>query len=70
MVRKIENKSARMIEVEEEWGIEIEELLRWAYVDQNYSSSEISTYLSIRRTTINKWLKLAGIYRGKVALSE
>lgn len=68
MVRKIENKSPRMLQVEDEWGIELEELLRWAYVDQGYTTEEISTYLSIRRATISAWLRKAGIHRGKVKL--
>ena len=70
MVRKIENKTKRMLQVEDEYGIEIEELLRWAYVDQGYTASEIGIYCGVRRETAQDWLKRAGITRRKVVLVE
>lgn len=70
MVRKINNKSKRMLEIEDEYSVEIEELLRWAYVDQNYSTKEIGIYLNVQRNVVSKWLRKAGISRRRVRLDE
>lgn len=67
-MKKIRNKSKRILEVEQNKGVEIEEELRKLYVDENKSTEEIAKCLSISYVTAFRWLQLAGIYSRKLEL--
>jgi len=68
-MRNIEDKTSQMTALESHYGIEIEELLRWMYVDQEYTLTEMADYLNLQRKTVQRWMELAGIHRRKVELS-
>lgn len=61
-MKHIENKTKRMLEIEEEKGECIEEILRSMFVDENKSIDTITKELRLSYVTTIKWLKQAGIY--------
>ena len=67
-LKKIHNKSKRILRVEQTKGVEIEEELRRLFVDENKSTEEIANYLSISYVSAFRWLQRAGIYSRKLKL--
>lgn len=67
-MRKISNKSTKMKLIEHKRGVEIEELLRQMYVDENKPTQTIANELQLSYITTVKWLKLAGIHSRKLQL--
>ena len=61
-MKKIKHKNYAMMRVESENNVEIEELLRQKFVDENKTIEKISNELQISYVTTIKWLKLSGIY--------
>lgn len=61
-MKKIHNKNAKMKSIENREGVDIEELLRIKFVDENKSIQNITDELQISYVTTIRWLKLAGIY--------
>ena len=61
-MKKINNKSHRMLEIEEEHGNSIEEILWNLHVKEGKHNQQISKELNIRPNNVTKWLRLAGIY--------
>lgn len=57
-----------MLEIEEERGVNIEEVLRELFVDQNKSTKKIADELSISYVTAFKWLQQAGIYSRRLKI--
>ncbi|MDD4804374.1 MAG: helix-turn-helix domain containing protein [Candidatus Pacebacteria bacterium] len=57
-----------MKQVEQHFGIPIEELLRIKFVDENKPHSQIADELNINYTTVIYWLKKAGIYSRQLQL--
>lgn len=57
-----------MIRIEKEKGVNIEELLRVMFVDENKTTKNIAKELSISYVTAFKWLKLAGIYSRRLEI--
>jgi len=67
-MKRILNKTSKMLEIEQLNGKEIEEIVRQLYVDENKTLNEICTELSISLITAMKWLNLAGVYSRKLDL--
>lgn len=65
-VKKINNKSKPMLEIETKLGEEIEEILRRLFVDENKSQIEIANELNLSYVTVVKWLRLAGVRSRKL----
>ena len=61
-MKKINNKSKRMLEIEGEFNNSIEEILWCLHVEQGKHNQQISKELGIRPNNVTKWLRLAGIY--------
>lgn len=61
-MKQIKKKNAKIKLIENREGVNIEELLRIKYVDENKSVEKISNELNISYLTTTRWLKLAGIY--------
>lgn len=61
-MKKITNKSKKMLGIEEEKGECIEEVLRSMFVDENKSIIDITNKLNLSYATTISWLKQAGIY--------
>ena len=61
-------KSKRIIEKEEEWGINVEEALRRLYVDENLHKDEMASRLGISKLTIEKYMKLAHIFSRRLKI--
>jgi transposase len=60
-MKKITNKSQKMLDIEVLFGGEIEEILRIRYVDENKSIQTIATELNLSYITVHKWLMKANI---------
>lgn len=56
-MKKISKKTLLMKWTELNEGVEIEELLRRLYIDEEMSIRDIADRLNIHYNTINKWLK-------------
>lgn len=67
-MKKIKNKSERMLKVEKEFGEEIEELLRRLYVDEDLNFRQIADKLKIHYTIVSKWMRYASISSKKIDL--
>lgn len=67
-MKPIPNKTPSMQQIEQRFGIPIEELLRIKYVDEHKPHSQIADELNIDYTTVIYWLKKAGIYSRKLQL--
>ena len=67
-MKEIENKSKLMLEVEQKYNKEIEEILRRMFVDENKSKHTIADELSISYVTAFKWLARAGIYSRRLEI--
>ena len=61
-MKDIIRKSEKVLSVEKEYGVRIEDLLRKLYVDDNLSEEKISQMLNLHINTIKKLLPKAGIY--------
>lgn len=55
-----------MLQIEQEKGENIEEVLRRMFVDENRPTENIAKELSISYVTAFKWLEKAGIYSRKL----
>lgn len=67
-MKTIYNKNIRMKLIEEKEGVEIEELLRIKFVDENKSTETVANELGISYVTAFRWLNSAGIYSRKLKL--
>lgn len=67
-MKTIPNKTSSMQQIEQRFGIPIEELLRIKFVDENKPHSQIANELNIAYVTVIFWLKQAGIYSRKLRL--
>lgn len=65
-MRIIEDKTKTMKRIEKIHDIEITELLRKMYVDEEKSLEEIGNFLDLSPATIHKWLKVADIRTRKM----
>lgn len=67
---KIEDKTARMKQIEEEYaeplGLELEELFRQMYVDEDLSIEDMGIGLGLGRATIVRWLNQMDINARKM----
>lgn len=61
-MRQINNKTEKMLEIENKLGGDIEEILRAMYVDHAMTLEDISEALGIGYVTTSLWLDKAGIY--------
>jgi DNA invertase Pin-like site-specific DNA recombinase len=69
-MKRIQNKTPLMKQIETNTGEEIEEILRRLYVDKHQSQNEIMKTLSISYVTLLEWLKLAGIYSRRLHIGD
>lgn len=67
-MKQINNKNAKMKLIENREGVNIEELLRRKFVDENKSINKITNELNISYVTTIRWLKLAGVYSRKLKI--
>lgn len=65
-MRIIKKKTNKMLQIEQEKGENIEEVLRRMFVDENRPTENIAKELSISYVTAFKWLEKAGIYSRKL----
>ena len=65
-MKEIHNKNTKMKNIETNGGMNIEEILRVKFVDENKKVKQISKELNISYVTTIRWLKLAGIYSRKL----
>lgn len=56
-MKMLKNKSLLMKWIEMEKGVQIEELLRTLYIDEEKSIREIAKELGVHYNTVNSWLK-------------
>lgn len=70
MMKIIDSKTDKMLQVEKDLGVNIEEALRFLYVDEALSVQAISEMLRVSYVTAWKWLQLAGIYSRKLKTLE
>ena len=63
-------KSKLMLTIEVKYGINIEELLRRLYVDENKTYHQITKELCISYVTVKCWLHLAGIYSKRLHIGD
>lgn len=69
-MKRINKKSERILQVEEKFGVNIEELLRKLYVDEGKTSRVIAQEIGVAYMTVQKWLPRAGIYSHKLKSLE
>lgn len=69
-MKKIENKTDTMKQIETKLGGDIEEVLRHLYVDRDLSVMRISQILGISYVTTHKWLKLSGVRSRKIEVGS
>jgi transposase-like protein len=69
-MKKINDKSDLMKQIESKEGMMIEEVLRIKYVDENKPLSKIAEELSITYRTAFKWLNKAGIYSRRLRIED
>ncbi len=67
-MKKINNKSKRMLEIEEKYNISIEEMLWKKYVDEGKTAITIGKEIGVTPRIINSWLYKAGIYHHRLIL--
>ena len=67
-MKKIKDKTERMLEIEKEFGEKIEILLHRMYVDESRIIKDIMTALSIDRITVYRWLRKAGLYSHRLKI--
>lgn len=58
---RIENKTPKMIEIEREFGKDLEDILRELYVDKHLKKDDLANYLGITEVTLGEWLEKANI---------
>jgi response regulator of citrate/malate metabolism len=61
-MKSITNKTKTMKTIENKEGVEIEEILRHKFVDENKSTEKIAQELNISYLTCFRWLQMAGIH--------
>jgi lambda repressor-like predicted transcriptional regulator len=54
---KLESKTARMLEVEKQFGVELEELMRVLRVDYKKSNAQIAEIIGVTTPTIGQWFE-------------
>lgn len=59
-----------MKQIEQTHGEEIEEILRYLFVEEENTLAYISRTLNISYPTVVRWLKLAGIRHRKIDLGD
>ena len=69
-MKDISFKTPRMKTIENKHNLNVEELLRQKYVDENKSALEVAKELNISYVTAVKWLKLAGIYSHRLKIEK
>ena len=67
-MKQLNYKSDKMLEVEDKFGVELEELLLTLFVDKNMSTYTIAKELGITYVTARKWIKATGIYSRRLKL--
>lgn len=69
-MKQIPHKTSckRILQIEKEIGVNIEEFLRQKYIDENLTIREIANLLNIAYATAYKWLVWSGIYSKKLIL--
>lgn len=67
-MKTINKKTNKMLKIEEEYGVPIEELLRFLYVDENIPLVDLAKMIGVHKSLLVKWLVLAGIYSRKLIL--
>lgn len=67
-MKQIAKKTPKMLRVEANQGIEIEELLRKLFVDEHKSIHAISSQLGISYPVVISWLDKAGIYSRRLLI--
>lgn len=67
-MKPLPQKTSKMRQVEANQGMEIEELLRRLFVDENRSIEAIATKLNVSYPVVISWLRQAGIYGRKLNL--
>ena len=66
-MRTIENKTNTMLRLEREYGVNVEELLRYLYVTKEMTINQIGKELILSDGIIFKWLNLANITTRKIS---
>ena len=69
-MKQIQKKTKLMLEVEELFGENIEELLRILYVEKDLRYDEIAKVLGVSRDVVVRWLPMAGIYSRRLDIRE
>jgi len=69
-MKKIELKTDTMKLAETKIGGDIEEILRYLYVDKNMPVKDMCKVLGTSYVTTLKWLELAGIYSRKIRVES
>ena len=69
-MKRIEKKNALMKRIETTYGEEIEEILRYMYVDKEYSLAHIGRTLHISYVTVVRWLRLTGLHHRHIDLGD
>lgn len=69
-MKVIQNKTEKMLKIENNFNLPIEEILRQKFVDENKTITQIGKELNITYVTVIKWLSLAGIYSRRLKLEE
>lgn len=67
-MKKITKKSKTMKKIEIQEKLNIEEILRSKYIDENKPAIQIANELGVSYATIFHWLSLFGIYSRKLKL--
>lgn len=69
-MKVIQNKTEKMLKIENNFNLPIEEILRQKFIDENKTITQIGKELNITYVTVIKWLSLAGIYSRRLKLEE
>lgn len=69
-MKTIESKTDTMKLTETKLGGELEEILRYLYVDKNMPVHDMCKVLGTSYVTTLKWLKLAGVYSRKIKVES
>jgi transposase len=65
-VKNIQHKTTLMKTIQQNKGVEIEELLRRLFVDENKQIQEIARELNISYPIVINWLSLSGVRHRKI----
>lgn len=62
------SKNGTVRQIEERYGLPIEEVLRSLYVDKNMPKVQMAQVLGVSYVTIVRWLDRAGVYGRQIEL--